>query len=392
MDVAAGIADRPNWRNVIAAAAAITVFGFALGQMFPLLSLILEARGYSDDVIGLNAAMSPVGILLFSTVIPVTARRFGARRVALVAAFATALIILSFKVFPSLAAWFVLRLLQGMTISTLFVLSEAWIVRYSSGAHRGKIVAVYASVLSGSFAAGPAVIAWIGIEGWRPFLIGAAVLIAAMVPLSLVRDEQRAEDLREPSSLLKFAPKAPILLAAVGMFAVFDAATLGLLPVYGVRVGLDVTVAAAALTALIAGNVVFQFPIGWLADRLPKRAVIAGLALATAVLCLILPATMATAWMWPVLLLVGATGYGIYTVSLADLGDRFTGEELVQGAAAFATTWGGGALLGSALAGWAMATFGPHGLPVSLAIVLALFLVMMAVGEPRRRRRTAGRP
>ena len=35
------VKDTPNWRNVTAAIAAITVFGFALGQMFPLLSLIL---------------------------------------------------------------------------------------------------------------------------------------------------------------------------------------------------------------------------------------------------------------------------------------------------------------------------------------------------------------
>jgi MFS family permease len=144
------------------------------GTDVPALSLILEARGYSDDVIGLNAAMSPAGILLSSTIIPPLARRFGARNVALWAAFASALLILGYKVFPSLGAWFVLRLVHGVMISTLFVLSEVWIVRYAAGRHRGKIVAIYASVLAASFAAGPALIAWIGIEGWLPFLIGAA--------------------------------------------------------------------------------------------------------------------------------------------------------------------------------------------------------------------------
>jgi MFS family permease len=385
------VKDTSDWRNLIAAIAAITVFGFALGQMFPLLSLILEARGYSDDVIGLNAAMSPAGILLSSFIIAPVARRFGARNLALGAAFASALIILGYKVFPSLAAWFVLRLLHGIMISTLFVLSEVWIVRYASGRHRGKIVAGYASVLSASFAAGPALIAWIGIEGWLPFLIGAAVLIAAMVPLSLVREDRREIHGSEKQSLLKFAPKAPFLLLAVVVFATFDVATLSLLPVYGIRIGLDVAVAASILTVLIAGNVFLQFPIGWLADVLPKWLVMAGCAMVTALLCFAMPASMGTAWMWPLLLVVGAAGYGIYTVALADLGDRFSGDELIQGSAAFATMWGAGALIGALAGGWAMAAFGPHGLPVLLGLTYLAMLAAITASRALRGRQWSAR-
>lgn len=373
MEITAPLGTQTNWRNVTAAAAAVAVFGFALGQMFPLLSLLLEKQGYSDDLIGLNSAMSPIGILIASPFITPLARRIGTRRVALVAAFLTILIILAYKLFPSIEAWFVLRLAQGMSVSTLFVLSEAWIVKYAAGGQRGRIVALYASVLSASFAAGPALISWIGIEGWLPFLIGAGVMAAAMLPLCLVRDEHAPEASAHRPSFLTFAPKAPVLLAAVAMFAIFDAASLGLLPVYGVRVGLDVSTSAQILTALIVGNVVLQMPLGWLADVLPKRLVMGGCAVVTAVLCFAMPASMGTLWMWPLLLVAGATGYGIYTIALAELGDRFKGDELVQGSAAFATMWGGGALVGSALAGWAMATFGPHGLPLVLGVSFVIF-------------------
>jgi predicted MFS family arabinose efflux permease len=353
--------DISNWRNVVAAIAAIAVFGFALGQMFPLLSLILEARGYPDDVIGLNAAMSPAGILLSSTIIPPLARRFGARNVALWAAFASALLLLGYKVFPSIGAWFVLRLVHGVMISTLFVLSEVWIVRYAAGRHRGKVVAIYASVLAGSFAAGPALIAWIGIEGWLPFLIGAGVLIAAMAPLSLVRENRQDIHGSEKQSLLKFAPKAPFLLAAVAVFATFDAASLSLLPVYGIRIGLDVAAAAAILTVV------------------------------TGVLCLVMPASMGTAWMWPLLLVLGAAGYGVYTVALADLGDRFSGDELVQGSAAFATMWGAGALFGALAGGWTMAAFGPHALPFMLAATYLGLLVAIIISRALRARQWSAR-
>jgi MFS family permease len=163
-----------------------------------------------------------------------------------------------------------------------------------------------------------------------------------------------------------------MLLAGVFAFAIFDAATLSLIPVYGVQTGLTVSIAALALSVLIVGNIFFQFPLGWLADNFPHRIVLAGCALVTVITLLILPFVMNTGWMWPVLVIIGSTGFGVYTVSLTSLGDRFDGEELIRGSAALSVAWGVGALLGSTSGGWAMSSFGPHGLPIFCAIVYLL--------------------
>jgi MFS family permease len=178
-----------------------------------------------------------------------------------------------------------------------------------------------------------------------------------------------------------------VLLMSILTFAVFDAATLSLLPVYGVRVGLDTQVASAALSALVVGNAVLQLPIGWLADRYPKRRVMFWLAVLTTVLLLLLPFVMGSLLMWPLLPVLGAAGAGLYTVGLAELGERFEGEEMIAGAAAFSTMWGTGALIGSAIGGIAMYGFGPHGLPLSLAAFLMVFLAMIIWrGNPQARR------
>ena len=260
-----------NLRTIIAACSAITVFGLAFGMTYPLLSLILEERGVSPDIIGLNSAMMPLGILLFSPLIPHLSSQFGAKRVAAFAALSTGILILCYKLFDNLGAWFFIRLLQGMSVATLFVLSEAWIVGSSSEQHRGKIVAIYASVLSLSFGIGPAIIGWIGTDGWLPFLIGAGCIIAGVIPIALIQPVNDEVDQTSSTSILSFLPKAPMLIAAVAGFSVFDAATLSLLPVYGVENGLTQSTAAFALTALIIGNVFLQYPIGWLPDRLHGR-------------------------------------------------------------------------------------------------------------------------
>jgi len=367
-----------NQRTLIAACAGITVFGFAFGMTYPLLSLILDSRGVSSDMIGINSAMMPLGILLFSSVIPVAAKRYGARNVAITAAVATGFLILAYKAFDTLAAWFLIRLLQGMSISTLFVLSEAWIVGSAGDTNRGKIVAIYSSVLSGSFGAGPLLVSFIGIEGWLPFALGAGVIFIGVIPFFFIReDTTTAPEETRPSGIFDFAPKAPVLLAAVGIFAIFDAATLSLFPVYGMKNGLDISTSANILTALIVGNVFLQLPIGWLCDKFPHRRILTGCALITSLLLLLIPFVMNSPLKWPLLIIIGTTGYGVYTVSLTSLGDRFKGIELVNGSAAFAVMWGFGALFGSVSGGWAMLGFGPHGLPISLSLIY--FCLVMAL-------------
>ena len=244
----------------------------------------------------------------------------------------------------------------------------------SAGDHnRGKIVAIYASVLSASFGAGPLLISFIGIEGWTPFVLGAAVVAIGAIPFIFIREDAHAEpEETHASGILGFAPRAPMLLAAVGTFAVFDAATLSLFPVYGIQNGLDLATSANILTAMILGNVLLQFPIGWLCDIFPHRLVLAGCAFITPVTLVLLPAVIDSGLKWPLLILMGTTGYGVYTVSLASLGNRFSGIDLVNGSASFALVWGFGALIGSVSGGWAMLGFGPHGLPIILAVVYLL--------------------
>jgi hypothetical protein len=95
----------------------------------------------------------------------------------------------------------------------------------------------------------------------------------------------------------------------------------------------------------------------------------------------LVPFVFGTWVLWPVLTVMGATAAGIYTVALAELGERFSGHELVTGTASFSTVWGLGALGGSLAAGWSIAAFGPDGLPFSMAAIFLLFILSVAAGR-----------
>lgn len=373
-----------NWRNLIAACAAVCVFAFSLGEIFPLLSLNMEADGVSPRMIGFNTAMAPIGILVAGLFIPRLSHAFGAKRVALFMAFATGAIFILYPLLDWLPAWFLLRFTQGVTVATLFALSEAWVLQSATGKWRGLIIGAYATCISATFGVGAAVIGWVGIEGYMPFVIGAVVLCLAALPMSMLSKEASEADY-EHVSMLEFLPKAPMLLGAVFVHAIFDGGMLGFLSVYGVRSGMSVEEGAVLITALSFGNVFFQVPIGWIADKVGKTPMMMACFVFTIIGLIVLPFTVASSWVWPLMLFLGASGFGIYTIGLAQLGDRFQGADLIAGTSAFSTAWGLGALTGSVVCGLAMNQFGPGGFPNALLAIFVAYLIVRIVTEIRRR-------
>jgi MFS family permease len=334
----------------------------------------MEAWGVDSTIIGLNSAAAPVGILLAGLIITRLSHAFGAKRVAVFMAIATGVIFLAYPTFPTLWAWFPLRLLQGISVATLFALSEAWILG-AAGAWRGRVVGLYATCISATFGIGPAIVGWVGIEGYTAFAIGAGILFLATVPISLV-SVPPSEAQHEHVSMLRFLPRAPLLLTAIYAHAIFDGGMLGFLSIYGVRTGMSIERAALLLTILSLGNVFFQIPIGWIADRTSKRGMIVACFIVASAGLALMPFAVGSPLIWPLLLVTGAAGFGVYTVGLAELGDRFRGADLIAGTAAFSTIWGLGALTGAVLSGFAMDAFGPHGFP---AVLLAVFVGYLAI-------------
>ncbi len=375
---------RLDWRALATVIVCLTVFDVTMGLSYPLLSLLLEQRGVSPFVNGLNAAMLPLGLVVTAPLIPTLAARLGAWRLAIFCILATAGLLALIKLWPSLGAWFVLRFLLGAVEGALFAISEMWVNQLASGTNRGRVMAVYASFLSLGFASGPLLLPTTGTEGWPPFLVGIGFALAGLVVLLNARRSVPAARLEERVSFLSFLPLAPTLLMAAFLFGVFDTASLSLFPLYGLRQGLDEAGASYLLGAMIAGNIVLQFPLGWLADRFGRRPMLIACALATCLGSAVLPVAIATPWQWPLVLIWGTTGFGIYTLALAELGDRFQGATLLAGTAALTAMFGLGGITGPTLAGAAMDAFGPHGLPLVLGITYAL---LAAVSILRGRRR-----
>jgi MFS family permease len=356
------------------------VFAIAQGLSYPLLSFILERQGISSALIGLSAAMTPLGLIASAPLIPSLARRFGAGATALTCAGPAAILLALIGWTQDLFAWFPLRFLLGIAINPLYVLSEVWIIALAPPRQRGRLMGIYAAVVSAGFTAGPLSLILVGSHGWPPFLVGVlAFVLCGMCLASALPRLPRLDEGGGKASVRRFLPHAPVLLLAVIVAAAFEQGALSLLPVYGLSYGLGEASMSAFLAVLVAGNIALQVPLGLAADRLAPRAVLTACAAGSALGCLVLPFAIGTILQWPLAFIWGALSYGIYTVALVELGERFSGSMLVAGNAAFALTWGVGGIAGPPATGAIMDAIGVQGLPVTFGLLcfgLAMVLLL----------------
>lgn len=364
-----------RYRTIVAAIATIACCDIAMGVTLQLLPLLMEQNKVPAWIMGLNAAMAPLGIMLGGPFLPRIVSRLGSKRVVYASIIVIMVMLACFKLFPSIWAWFAVRFVFGIATGTLFTVSEAWILSGAEHGNRGRVMGLYTSVLAISFSIGPLIIPFTGINSWLPWLIGIVCVGMSAIPLAFLRISEAAFQHKEGGGFLAFVRRAPLLLFAVGTATFFDAVILSFFPIFGLRSGLAVEQVTMILGVAIIGNALMQLPIGLLADKWSRMGVIVLSAAITTILAISMIWTINSWLIWPVMLILGTTAFAIYTVALAILGDNFEGPDLIAGSAAFAAMWGIGGLLGPPIAGAATDAFGIDAIPATISLIYVVLLL-----------------
>jgi MFS family permease len=368
---------------VFAACAAI---GLQAGVSIPLVPLALEQQGHDKLTIGIVSAAWAIGMLAFGTRIPQLAARLGAVPAIVGAVVIGALINASYTITSGPVPWAVLSFLHGVIGGVPWVVSEIWMNVIVEENRRGRVMGIYSALVALGLALGPLVLQVVGVYGPTPFLAAAALSLLVAVPL--LPYWRTAPRIRIDSSS-GFA--TVVMLAPLAMFAAFSCGfgehvAFSFLPVYAVGAGVPPELGALWLSAFVLGNVILQWPIGWLADHADRRAVLAGCTFASAVLVVILPMVSAKSLgVIGVIMLWGGVSFAIYPVGLALLGQRFRGGDIARANTAFSLLYILGGLISRPLAGAAMDSFGDAGLGWTLAVcygaaTLAALLALRRAG------------
>ena len=362
-------------RGLAAVIASMVIVNLVYGLTLPLLSLVLDAQGINRTMIGLSVvAQASAGVVL-APIMPRLILRTGAARAMRYATILAAATLIALGLLQDIYAWFPLRFLLGGAAAMLWSASEAMINDLAEDNWRGRIIGMYGSAGAAGFALGPLVLLMTGTEGLLPFLVTAAIVTVASLPLFWLRNDTDADVDGGQVSLRRIFWLVPHIMILNLVYAAAMEAFITFFPLLGIHIGLGEARSLSLLTIFALGGVLLQLPLGWLADHMRRYRLLLLCLITTIAGFLIFPQVVSAPVGGPVFVfaLGGAEGM-IYALGVILLGQTFRGTDLAAASVLFTGMWGAGMMIGPALVGIGMDLFGNESLPILIAAVYALYL------------------
>jgi len=364
---------------------AFLVIGNGLQQT--LIGLRAGIEGYADEAIGAMMSAYFVGFVVASIHAPRVIQAVGHIRSFADFASAASAFALCFAIFVSPPVWIVLRVLQGACWAGLIIVVESWLNASAERSWRGRVLAIYSIVMYAAWAVSQPMVALAPVSDFVLFALVSICLSLALVPITLSRAGDLGVVLATRFGLARLFAISPTALAGAFVLGAAVAAFFGMAPVGSQQVGFTDAQTGTIVSAALIGALAFQWPLGWLSDKVDRRLIVLASSVAGVVAALLLAAALSQGNHLSVVVvtfLLGGTLLPLYSVCLAEVNDRIGEEELIATASGFVLVYGVGSATGPFVAGIVMGWAGPSGLSWFIAAILTLFA---AYGSLRIRRR-----
>jgi MFS family permease len=361
------------------------------GILFALIPVKLAADGHPATAAGFISTAFSIGFMIGCLIAPRVLVMLGAGRAPVALALFNATLAILHWMFPGPLTWALLRGVAGLSTASYFVLVESWLAEQSTQDNRGVVFGVYMVMNRAAFAFGQILLAFADTANltWLFLCAATAYLVA---PIARPRGALGPPPMTPPTlrGYFELPLHAPAAAAGALMHGLVFTAGPGLLPKWGVDVGVSVGVIATALFALQMGGLLLQLPVSFVSDKLDRRVTMAFAAIMTAAMSLLI-ATLAPGQgvLWFVALLVwGGFSSSLYSLSAAHANDLAGPERRVAWVSSLMLIWGTGSALGPLVASLLMDWRGSqmlwtYAMVVSLAG--AVFLMWRTIVRPSRR-------
>ncbi len=332
------------------------------GMQFTLIGLRGAIEGFSATELAVVTSGYFVGFLSGARITPKMIRRVGHVRVfaALGSFMSAGLIALPLLTEPW--AWTLLRILIGFCMSGIYVTAESWLNDAATNETRGKVLSAYMLAQTIGIIGAQALLT-LGDAGTSVLFIGASILVSvSFAPILLSVTPVPAVEVAPPMPLRKLFKSSPLGTVGIFLLGSIYATQSGMGAVFGTQIGLGASQIALFVAMLFAGVLAFQYPMGWLSDKIDRRKVIFGAAvIGTAasgfgwVMANNIWLLMATAFV------AGGVTTPLYALFLAYANDTLSPEDMPAASGGLVFTFGIGAIAGPLVTGAVMEALGPYG-------------------------------
>lgn len=339
----------------------------AFSSLFLATLLLLVGSGLFNTYLGLRLTAASVSEVWVGAIIAAyyLGLVFGARvghkliiRVGHIRAYAATAAVVTVTVLIQalievLALWIALRFVAGVAMVTQFIVLESWLNEQTENHLRGRVFAFYMVFSSLGTVLGQLSVGMFPRLDAGPLMFVALCSAACLIPVAVTRRVHPAIQVPVPIHYRYYVSRVPMSMTVLFMAGMMTGAFYGLAPVYGVAQGMSASEVAVFVAAAVASGLVFQWPVGWLADRISRVGLIRFNSLMLAALTLPL-------WGWwplPYAVLVlfsclfGIILFTLYPVAAAFANDNVDPDRRVGLSAILYMVYGLGACVGPLFVG-----------------------------------------
>jgi MFS family permease len=245
-------------RSVWALLAGMAFLMLGYGLQGSLLGVRAEAEGFSSTVTGIVMGGYFAGFLLGSRFAPPIIRRVGHLRVFAAGTSLACLAILAQSLYVTPELWFLMRLLTGCSLASIYIVTESWLNDRAENAHRAALLAIYMVITYLGMAFGQLLLGLAPPTEHELFIVSACLIAAAAVPVLLSVMPQPEQEDAERLSLAELYRVSPLSLVGTFASGLLQGVVWGMGAVYAQQAGLSVAETSKFMFLMIIGAAVLR--------------------------------------------------------------------------------------------------------------------------------------
>jgi MFS family permease len=346
------------------------------GLQGTLIGIRGEIEGFSTIELSIVMSAYFVGFLGASQLVPELIRRVGHVRVfAALASFISAVLI-AYPLLTNPIFWSLGRVVIGFCYCGVYITAESWLNNSVDNEKRGQALSLYMIVQMVGIVSAQGVLALANPNDYSLFIIISILVSISFAPILLSISPAPAFERTKLMTLSRLFTSSP--LACVGMFllgGVFSA-QFGMSAVFGAQIGLSLSQISLFVASFYIGAMIFQYPIGWVSDKMDRRLLILLISAASATGSA--SAYFAGGYFFALVFaafLVGGLTNPLYSLLIAHANDFIEYEDMASAAAGLLFVNGVGAVSGPIIIGYAMDAYGSEIFFVIIALLMATLAI-----------------
>jgi len=354
--------------------------------LFLGMGALMLAYGFQGSLLGVRAVKEEfsltatgfmmsgyfVGYFIGAKTIPQIISRVGHIRVFAAFASIASLVVLIHAVYVSPFIWFLLRVLTGISMVSIYTVAESWLNDRASNKNRGSVLSIYMVILYGAMGLGMFLLNFSDPGNFEPFILISIITSAALIPILLTKRKPPTFKKISSMSIQEVFISSPFGMVSSFFYGTIQSALFTLLAVYAATMNFSIFQISLVTFLLAVSGAISQWPIGKLSDMFDRIKVIIIVTFAAAffAFCAILssrqmylPGDLATSkfWFYVFLILFSFCSLPMFSLILAHTNDFIPKEKFVAAGASLQFIFGMGAMAGPFLCSIFMGMVGPNG-------------------------------